>query len=381
MQTKQPHQNTLTSSSRKGSILLVALLGAALGWLAACQNSPAPVPSGTGSTVSESKSGLPNDGGNLGSSPNDSTDSGSPSQPGSGESATRFLVFGDTGRGDSIQYKVAGTMKTVCEQRGGCQFGLMLGDNFYDSGVSSVIDSQWQSKFEKPYGPLGIPFYPVLGNHDYGNAGNGIDPARAQNEIDYTQKSAQWQMLGSNYAFTKGPISFVALDTQPIAQSDRSASSAYPADQLAVMQQRTQEQLDAVPAQLAQATQPWKIVYGHHPYLSNGPHGNAGRYDGSSGGAGAGTPMKEFVESRLCNQADVYFAGHDHSMQDLGEVCGTQFIVAGAGADTTDITNRNKALFQSTASGFLLGEATASTLTMTFFDENGKQLYSRTLSK
>ena len=28
------------------------------------------------------------------------------------------------------------------------------------------------------------------------------------------------------------------------------------------------------------STGTWRIAYGHHPYLSNGPHGNAGMYEG-----------------------------------------------------------------------------------------------------
>jgi predicted MPP superfamily phosphohydrolase len=48
-------------------------------------------------------------------------------------------------------------------------FILYLGDNFYGRGVSSVEDIQWQTKFENIFKPeaLPVPFYAVLGNHDY----------------------------------------------------------------------------------------------------------------------------------------------------------------------------------------------------------------------
>jgi hypothetical protein len=48
-----------------------------------------------------------------------------------------------------------------------CDFVLLLGDNFYPSGVKSVTDSQWKTAFVTPYEALGLTFYPTLGNHDY----------------------------------------------------------------------------------------------------------------------------------------------------------------------------------------------------------------------
>ena len=51
----------------------------------------------------------------------------------------------------------------------------LLGDNIYDSGVTSVTDPQWQTKFEIPYMGVNLPFYVVLGNHDYGGNGAGTE--------------------------------------------------------------------------------------------------------------------------------------------------------------------------------------------------------------
>jgi tartrate-resistant acid phosphatase type 5 len=41
-------------------------------------------------------------------------------------------------------------------------------DNFYDEGVDSLDDEQFQTKFELPYADIDFPFWVVLGNHDYG---------------------------------------------------------------------------------------------------------------------------------------------------------------------------------------------------------------------
>ena len=39
-----------------------------------------------------------------------------------------------------------------------CEFAVLLGDNIYDTGVTSVTDPQWQTKFEIPYAAVNMPF-------------------------------------------------------------------------------------------------------------------------------------------------------------------------------------------------------------------------------
>ena len=50
-------------------------------------------------------------------------------------------------------------------------FVLNVGDNFYPHGLSSVDDEQFTRSFTSVYNQtalLGVPWYSVLGNHDYG---------------------------------------------------------------------------------------------------------------------------------------------------------------------------------------------------------------------
>lgn len=59
-------------------------------------------------------------------------------------------------------------------------FVLGHGDSFYWNGVTSVYDAQWQATFEQryPHPALQVPWYNVMGNHDYGggsNIGGGRD--------------------------------------------------------------------------------------------------------------------------------------------------------------------------------------------------------------
>jgi hypothetical protein len=87
-----------------------------------------------------------------------------PARPGS----VRLLAVGDVGDGNSAQRRVARAMSERCALAGGCDAVLLLGDNFYDRGVSGLDDRQWLTKFEEPYALpfLDVPFYAVLGNHD-----------------------------------------------------------------------------------------------------------------------------------------------------------------------------------------------------------------------
>jgi tartrate-resistant acid phosphatase type 5 len=107
--------------------------------------------------------------------------------------------------------------------------------------------------------------------------------------------------------------------------------------------------------QLAASNAVWKVVAGHHPMRSNGPHGNAGAYEGwrwvpwMSGGS-----LATFFEDAVCGQADLYLAGHDHTRQVLA-YCGVTLVVAGTGASATRVVDRgNPVDFADAERGFTL---------------------------
>jgi hypothetical protein len=139
----------------------------------------------------------------------------------------------------------------------------------------------------------------------------------------------------------------------------------------------------------------WVFMAGHHPYRSNGTHGNAGAYDAPElGGITLPNPLpiqngdaiKAFFEQHLCNVSDVYFAGHDHSRQWLNEpsqLCGTEMVISGAGASTTEIRARgNAACFEdATEPGFFYVDVDGNTFTGTFYDAAGNVDFTRTFTK
>jgi hypothetical protein len=298
----------------------------------------------------------------------------------------RFIAMGDTGKGNADQRKVAVAIRDLCAAKG-CDFVLMLGDNIYDEGVDSVTDTDWQLKFEMPYSDINLPFYVALGNHDYGGKlivdvpGIGNEWERGKVEVDYTQVSTKWNMPATHYTFTWGHVGFIVLDTNSIIWDNKTHG-----DQAAWLPT----------AMMEVAGKDWLFVAGHHPYLSNGTHGNAGDYDAPElAGIPIPNPLpiqdgenvKDFFEDNVCGLgAQVYFAGHDHSRQWLDEptqLCGTQMIISGAGASTTELKDRGNQSFyeDATKPGFMYVDIDGDTFTGTFYDRDGAMDFTRTFTK
>ena len=282
----------------------------------------------------------------------------------------RFIATGDTGKGNPGQYQVGAAMGTLCATQG-CDFVVLLGDNFYPNGVDSPTDPQWKTAFVEPYAPVNAPFYAVLGNHDCGGDGAGTELPRGDNEIAYSALNPKWRMPARHFKWLLNDVEFFAGDT------NRSMFS--------VDDEVRRDFETWLPASAAR----WKIVFAHHPYLSNGPHGNAGTYDELPFMPVAnGASVKSFLDDRVCGLADLYVSGHDHSMQWLEDTCSrdgstlkTQLIVSGAGAKTTNLPGKQKVHYQSNDLGFVYVVIQGNTLTASFHDVNGVQQYTRTVSK
>lgn len=266
---------------------------------------------------------------------------------GGGTQPVRFVALGDAGDGDEGQYAVAAAMVSVCETNG-CDFALYLGDNFYPSGVSSTDDELWTTNFQEPYADLDLQFRATMGNHDWGY-GTGTENLDAQ--VAYTQLSEKWYMPADHYAFVEGDATFVSLDTQLLDIGSGEAQPIW------------------VPARRAASTTTWNIAFGHHPYISNGPHGNA------TG------DLYTFMTDYVCGEYDLYLSGHDHNLQWLGESCGTTFAVSGAGHSTYPLVGSNPTSFEVASMGFLWVEIDGNTLTGVFYDDTGAELYRDTIVK
>ncbi len=278
----------------------------------------------------------------------------------------RFFVVSDFGRnGHHNQKKVAGAMARAA-RAAHPKFILTAGDNFQINGVQSVTDPLWMTTFESIYSTpeLLVDWYPVLGNHDY--RGN------TQAELDYTQVSRRWRMLGRYYTFTKpvgdsDSLRVICLDTTPlVTESDRDAEDGSGLDS-----QSAERQLAWLEQTLAESHETWKVVIGHHPVFSSGSlHGD----------------NRQLIErlKPLFDRYDVdfYIAGHDHHFEHIKPREGrTDYVIAGTGSAVRPCGKGRLTQFSRSVPGFAMATVTQGTFTIRFVDVQGAVLYSTTKTR
>ncbi|MCK5873638.1 MAG: metallophosphoesterase [Alcanivoracaceae bacterium] len=303
------------------------------------------------------------------------------SDPASSE-VLRFVAIGDVGTGKNGQLRVASAVKQICDSATNpCSFAVGLGDNLYEQNVLSPYSSVFDSHFVAPYQKLGFPFYMALGNHDSDLLidGFGNFTAVGDTQVAYSDVNPQWKMPGRHYQHSHPegsgtPIAtFLALDSTPLMTIIDPSIAYWPQYDL--------KQGKWAREALAASNATWKFAYAHHPYLSNGWHGNAGSYDGF-------TPLfyrlsgeyyRNWLQNNICGKVDVFFAGHDHDLQLLHSVpeCGnTLFVVSGAGGKSNDPDESvgieeaqyNPAMFYATDTlGFVIVEIRGNELTLQFY--------------
>lgn len=282
----------------------------------------------------------------------------------------RFAVIGAQGAGNIGQTAVAGAIDSTCEQRG-CDFVIGVGNNIFDNGVSSTGDAQFATKFENPYAGIELPFWLGLGNHDYGGNGAATEPEKAQYQVDYTAvaPASKWRMPAHYYRRVDEHVEFFTLDTTP-----------------QLLGTDAQQELD-VSSWLADSDAYWKIALGMHSYRSNGPHGNAGNYDGLPFPPSNGAGVAAFMEDHVCGVADVHFSGFDRSLQwpkqDDASCRGTELIVSGAGSNTTPLEDppAYPTHFQAQSLGFAFVEIEDRSLSVDFVDTSSTVLFSRMITR
>ncbi len=248
------------------------------------------------------------------------------------------LVLGDFGWGGKGQFEVARAIATI-HQGTPFHFGITVGDNFYNRGVTSVNDRKWTQRWEEPYGGLGIRFYPTLGNHDYyGNV-------KAQ--LDYRSPNNNWQFPARQYSFTVGDAEFFALDTMD----------------------PNPEQMRWLDKAIGSSNAKWKIVYGHHPVYSAGKHGD-------------NEALEQSLLPLIRGRAIIYLAGHDHDMQHLQPVDGTHFFISGGGgARLRDPKRHPRTIFAKGVYGFSSLSIHHSYIEVKMYDGAGKVIYQTRLGE
>lgn len=258
------------------------------------------------------------------------------------------LVYGDAGTGARGQKLIAAVMAQHAS-RSPFNFAISLGDNFYNSGVHSIKDIQWKTKFFNiyDYPSLDIPFYMLLGNHDYRR--------NPQAQVNYPHP--KWKMPGRYYSFTKKlennhTVQFFALDTTPI---DRKLFDNQP-------------QLKWLENALKNSKATWKVVMGHHPLYSGGGHGINPKMIQT-----IGPMLKKY-------QVDLYLSGHDHDQQ-LLFVNDIYFMISGNSGGARNVKWLPKTMFAATDLGYSSLRISSKSLTLFFYNKFGELRFSHTLNK
>jgi tartrate-resistant acid phosphatase type 5 len=251
----------------------------------------------------------------------------------------RVLAFGDFGTGSDGQLKDAAAMVEY-KKRHPFDFGLTLGDNFYGAGLNTPDSARWQSQWENLYGQMGIKFYPVFGNHDYGD----IDSPAA--ELAYTKRSKTWDFPAPYYTYTAGSAQFFAIDNIRLSS----------------------DELDWLDQELRKSTSKWKIVYGHYHIYSATRGDNDAKEDNL---------IARLLPVFEKNHVQIYLNGHDHNMQEARTDSSVHFFTSGAGgAALYDLQpTYKKSIFKDKQFGFTVLEIDDAHADVIFVDMDGKEVY------
>jgi tartrate-resistant acid phosphatase type 5 len=257
----------------------------------------------------------------------------------------RVLAFGDFGNGSEAQKKTAAAMVQYHLKKP-FDFGITLGDNFTPVGMASPDDPRWKTQWEDLYGPMKITFYPTFGNHDWSSQDS---PAA---EISFTSKSTNWQMPAPYYTYTAGPVQFFAIDTGD--SGDVSAA-----------------QMLWLQTELERSQARWKLVYWHHPPYTAAP------------GNGESEIVVRKLMPVLRGKADVYVAGHYHSLEHLQPVDGVNLFISGGGGRPLYPIDpvSPRAVFAKSMYGFAVMEVDENSFTVRFIGEDGAVLDESTIHK
>ena len=279
--------------------------------------------------------------------------------------AFSFFVLGDFGmKGGEQQIPIAEQMIKKAAIHHPALI-LTVGDNFYETGVTSATDDHWTSSYTNIYKNLThhYDWYASLGNHDYA----GVPQA----EIDYHQVNHRWNMPARYYTFVRETpdhqkVRFVAIDTSPYA--DVYYTNPMYAKEVAT--QDTSRQTRWIDSVLSNAKEKWKVVFGHHPAYC---------YQPKPGETENVRKMLVPLFDKYGVQA--YICGHDHLMQhNVPEGSNVNYIISGGGAKPRITAGKeNYTLFSLNVTAFTICTIKGDSLHFSFVDTAGNAIYKQSI--
>lgn len=280
-----------------------------------------------------------------------------------------FITTGDWGS-ESLIYSIN---KKNMEKQRNINFNILLGDNFYPSGVESIHDKQWKTMFETTFDK---PCFPVLGNHDY-----VLNPNA---QIMYSKTNDNWKMPFYYYDMIlhiteKESAHFIFIDTCLIANDithtlltmcNTNQSSIVAYNQL--LFSYTNKQKKWLRDVLHNSKSKWKIVCGHYPVYSNGPHILSRQ-------------LQQFLVPLFDQyKVDFYISGHDHNLQHIYKNK-TNYIIAGAFCNYQSMIHQSflniGTRYISQMGGFVRFDVNLNNITVKFIGTNNMIIYSYSTCK
>lgn len=273
-----------------------------------------------------------------------------------------FLVVSDTGRnGAYLQKPIASLMGQMAENED-FEAVLALGDVHHYMGIESISDPLWMTNFELVYShpELQIPWYPILGNHEY--RGN------TQAVIDYSAVSRRWEMEGRYYSkvFEDDGVSvrIVFIDTVPLIDKYRYDKEGYPS----AAGQNMDKQLKWLEKELSNAHEDWIVVVGHHPVYVFTDKDESERSD----------LQKRLLPILERHNVNMYICGHIHNFQHIRpEGSRIDFIVnTSASLSRTKVGDVEGTVFTSGEAGFSILSCDKDHIQLDMISPKGKSIHS-----
>lgn len=280
------------------------------------------------------------------------------------EGDINFIVATDLGRNGYYQQKPIAQMMGELADSIDITAVLDLGDTHHYEGVQSVNDPLWWSNYESVYShpELMIPWYPVLGNHEYRGNTTAV--------IEYSNVSRRWQMPARYYSRvfvgddSDVKIKVIFIDTTPLIDKYRSTSDTYPD----AAQQDPEAQLQWLEGELSDRSgADWVVVVGHHPIYADTSKDDSERLE-----------MQSKVDPLLRKyNADMYLCGHIHNFQHVRvDGCDIDYVVNSSGSLSRRKVNPIEGtIYCGGDEGFSVLSATKDSLTLSMINNNGEVVH------
>jgi len=268
-----------------------------------------------------------------------------------GERQVNILTFGDWGGDTRARERNATAMANYVKDSGRpFDATLLLGDNFY-TPLKKLDDPQWKRLFEDGYDrkALNMPFYVVMGNHDYKG-----DSANIQLEYTKAHPESRWKLPQRWYRLDlpadKPLVTFFMLDTNYGEMGKEMWTEECKWFQREIAKPRDTR---------------WTVVGAHHPILTNGREKDTALF------------LKLWGETLRRHKVDFYLAGHHHNLQHITSPdFETDFIISGGGGKSlAPILRDDRGPFAISAFGFVhvrFGEESADVV---YVDQYGRPIH------